>query len=82
MKPHPNAESEKSSANTVENTGVAIGMVLLLVGSYAGNAFHLRNGTAPADWGTLGVWVGAGAVCLVIGVAVAAAMRKSDEPKP
>lgn len=81
MKPHPDAESERSPANTVENLGVAVGVVLLLIGLYGGNAFHVRNGTTPTEWTTLGVWVGAGAVCVVIGVAVAAAMRKSDGPK-
>lgn len=77
MRDQQHPDSDRSLANTCENITVAASVVLLVVGSYSGNAFNVRfGGSRGVDWGLLGIWLGAATICLTVGLCLTAICRQ------
>lgn len=77
MRDRQHPASGRSLANTCEHVTVTVTVVLLGTGLYAANAFDFRHpGSRGVDWELLGVWLGAGAVCLAIGLCLTAICRQ------
>lgn len=78
----PNATNEGATATEIDPVStcrtLSIFMFLLLVaaGGAAANFGHVRTSELGVDMTTFGIWAGAGAICLVVGVCSAAICRQ------
>ena len=77
MRDEQHPESHRTIADICENITIAVTVVVLVAGLYAANAFNVRSGDARrVDWKLLGIWLGAAAICLTIGLCLTVICRR------
>lgn len=64
------------NVTTCKTLSIFVFLILVVIGGVAANIGHTRDKELGVDLTALGVWCGAAAVCLVVGVCAAAICRQ------